>query len=174
MTTRRPRARRSPGRSQRRKVSWENLAFNLSIAGGVAVAVDLTPEPMQTVHLGVGTATVRRSLLHFDLSNNLASTSSITQFVSFGIAVVSEDALAALALPDPESDFNQDWLYWTRRAVKHSSAGAGAEQTSWDSDIRSMRRLRGGYRLVGIAETPMNALTIDLHISARFLWSQEP
>ena len=174
MVTRRsaPR-RRSPRRSgPARKVSWENLAVNHS-HGVMASTVftDLTPEPMQTVHLGVGTATIRRLLGHLTFS--AAGADADASFISIGVAVVSQDALAAGALPDPEGDFNQDWYYWTRRSLRIVATG-GPAQVDWDLDIRSMRRLRGGYALVMISETPTNNVVTDLEISLRTLWSQEP
>ena len=164
------RGRRQSG--PRRKVSWENLAVNHS--HGVMASVvftDLTPEPMQTVHLGVGTATIRRMLGHLTLSVQAADAAA--SFMSVGVAVVSQDALAAGALPDPEGDFNQDWYYWTRRSILVPALG-GLFQLDWDFDIRSMRRLRGGYALVFISESPLNPQITDLEVSMRTLWSQEP
>ena len=90
-----------------------------------------------------------------------------------GIAVVSEDALAATAVPDPASDFNQDWYYWTGRSIK-VRAPEGPQVVTWDADIRSMRRLRGGYRLVMVSETGANEDSLEIHTTMRLLWTQEP
>ncbi len=93
--------------------------------------------------------------------------------MSLGIVVVTEDGFLGGSVPDPESDFNQDWYYWTRRSLQHSSVGDGNAMVEWDFDIRSMRRLRGGYRLIGIVETPTQAVATVQMISLRALWSQE-
>ena len=171
MTTRRvqPIQRR---RVQRRKVSWENLAFRIAnTAAADITTMDLTPEPMQTTHVGVGTATVRRAILHFDfIIPNLGSTEFT---MSFGIVVVTADGFLGGSVPDPETDFNQDWYYWTRRSFQFETVGSPA-QASWDADIRSMRKLRGGYRLIGIVETPVNPDISITMLSMRLLWSQEP
>jgi len=90
-----------------------------------------------------------------------------------GIGVVTQDALAAGAVPDPASDFHQDWLYWTRRAFKLPTLG-GPSITTWDIDIRSARRLRGGYALVMVTETLAQNTTSQLQVAMRTLWSQEP
>ena len=174
MTTRgRTRLRRGSRRAQR-PVSWENLAFLATHTAAASTTVaDLTPEPMQTSHSGVGTATIKRLILHFELTMNGAAISPQLQFLSIGIVVVTRDAIAGLVLPDPESDFNQDWLYWTRRAIKVQATNGGDQLYIWDADIRSMRRLRGGYGLVMISENPVNNQGVLLASSMRCLWSQQ-
>jgi len=92
--------------------------------------------------------------------------------VSVGIAVVTRDAFAAGALPDPESDFHQDWLYWTRRMVDVPSTGC-PQWLEWEADIRSGRRLRGGYALAMITENPANGSATQLEANMRLLWTQE-
>ncbi len=174
MTLRRRPTGRRP-RAARRKTSWENLAFNIiSVAATQTLSVqNLTPEPMQTTHVGVGTATLRRMLLHVDYSFQLGATDDTMQFFSIGIAVVSRDAIVAGAVPDPESDFNQDWYYWTRRGVKVQSITAPG-MFMFDVDIRSARRLRGGYALYMGVEFPVgNADPLRVHLSMRNLWTQE-
>ncbi len=86
-----------------------------------------------------------------------------------GIAVVTNDGFAAGALPDPESDFDQDWYYWTRRSLMDREGS----QLNWEIDLHSMRRLRGGYKLVFISQTPTNENITELHANFRNLWSQE-
>ncbi len=175
MTTRRfTRAPRRRGNAAPRKpVSWENLAFTAAHSAAASVVVaDLTPEPMQTVHAGVGLATVRRALLHFDFMHNGVDVSVSEQEIFIGIAVVTEDALAAGSLPDPASDFNHDWYYWTFRTHKWTTAASQPPQISWDADIRSMRRLRGGYRLVMISENDMQDNATILRTGMRLLWNQ--
>jgi len=107
-------------------------------------------------------------LLHFDLSQQ-SPINNAQQFVSIGIAVITADAFAAGATPDPEGDFDQDWFYWTRRAAFFEQNGS-QQLWPWDVDIRSMRVLRGGYKLVMITENPTNGSVLNLHTSMRLLW----
>ncbi len=174
MTTRRRSSPIQRRRVPRRKVSWENLAFRIaSTAAADITTFDLTPEPMQTTHVGVGTATIRRLIGHCSHHSANGATANAEQTMSLGIVVVTEDGFLGGSVPDPESDFNQDWYYWTRRSLQHSSVGDGNAMVEWDFDIRSMRRLRGGYRLIGIVETPTQAVATVQMISLRALWSQE-
>ena len=93
--------------------------------------------------------------------------------LGIGVGVVSLDALVAGAVPDPLSDFNQDWYYWTSRFLKHVTANQGPPAQQWEIDIRSRRRLRGGYALMLAAETPIGGVDQELHIGMRNLWTQE-
>ncbi len=177
MTTR----RRAPQRRgftprQRTKVSWENLFF--AIAHPVAATLslsDLTPEPMQTVHVGVGTATLRRMIGHATWAVEDPTLTEGIDDIAVGIGVVSQDGFAAGAVPDPLTDFNQDWLYWTIRTCNvPTTDGGGLLQVDWDWDIRSMRRLRGGYALAMMTESGGDNNIHTLNITLRMLWSQEP
>ena len=72
------------------------------------------------------------------------------------------------------SDFNQDWYYWTSRAMHRiTNAGNATEQqgVSWDADIRSGRRLRSGNVLLfSAAASSLNEDNLDLLITMRLLW----
>ena len=171
MVTRR-RSPRSPAprrSAPRPKTQWESLAFSnaLSAAANI-VANDLTPEPIQTITGDVGTAVLRRSIMHFDINSTINESSVL--FVSFGIYVAGHEGFDQLAVNDPEGDFFQGWLYWTRRSINPSTTGS-SRKVSWDADIRSMRRLRGGYKLVAVTSHPVQAISLSLDWSARFLWS---
>ena len=124
---------------------------------------------MQTVHAGVGLATLQRMILHVDTTYLDANVDLGQSFYSIGIAVVAQDNLAQL--PDPEADFNQDWYYWTRRMHKQNTLD-NPPMISFDADIRSKRRLRGGYALKMMVENPVNPDPLVVHISMRLLWTQ--
>ena len=109
--------------------------------------------------------------MHFDFWKRESEANVDAEQVFIGICVVTEDALAAFALPDPGSDFNQDWYYW---AARNTRATENDSLVSWDADIRSARRLRGGYRLVMIVEAPAsNVNDIAISPSMRNLWVQQ-
>ncbi len=173
MTTKRS-FRRSPRRSTgpRRKTSWEQFIFSdlALLASGAILVADLTPEPVRTggtSHRG-GIATIVRALLHFDLSAEATSTE--VQGASVGIAVYSHEAATGPTVMDPNSDPTQDWYYWTSRVVRTQSGG-DLSVTSWDVDIRSSRKLRGGYDfLMTMAGRSTNEVTLQLQMSMRLLW----
>jgi len=147
---------------------WENLAIDFALTPTLnIVTADLTPEPIQSVTNDVGTAVLKRSILHFDLTAAVQDTD--VQFVSFGIYVAGHEGFDQNAVSDPEGDFFQGWLYWTRRAL--NPVGLVTPMVSWDADIRSMRRLRGGYKLVAVASHPVQDIALVLRMSARFLWT---
>ena len=127
---------------------------------------------MQTTHGGVGTATIKRMIANFSWSLSVNLVENEVAHLAVGIAVVSLDALVAGAVPDPLSDFNQDWYYWTGRFFKHTATQQNP-QLDWGTDIRSQRRLRGGYALMMAVETPAFAVAQEMHIGMRNLWTQE-
>jgi len=164
----RSRVRRNPGRF-REPTRWENLAFQfVHPAAATIVFADLTPEPIQTITT-TGTATIKRLLMHFKLTTLLVSPSAIRQDIFVGVGVVTKDAVAAGALPDPLSDFEQSWYYWTGRQI--TTVVGSTQEVAWDVDIRSMRKLRSGYRLVLVTQSAAEENAMELFASIRTLWS---
>ncbi len=122
----------------------------------------ITPEPVQLN--AAGTATLLRSIIHFTYT---PITVGIFD-VAIGMAVVTLDAITGLVLPDPLTDFQQSWYYWTERFMQ--SAAGTINQVDWDVDLRTARRLRGGYGMVIISETPLLGASSTLNITMRNLW----
>ena len=129
---------------------------------------------MQTVHVGVGTATLQRLIGNFEYQLSGVSVSTSEQEIFVGIGVVTRSARLAGIVPTPASNFNQDWLYWTRRILKLQNVAGGPQFFSWDFEIRSRRRLRGGYDLILVVENIAQEVTTILTSSMRLLWSQDP
>ncbi len=151
----------------RSKTSWEQQSIVATHTAAASVTIaDFTPAATDEAVLE---GTLLRGILHFDLTATLFSAPE--QFVSIGLAVVTFDAFAAGALPDPESDFNFDWYYWTRRLIKRETSTAGNnELVSWDVDLKTGPRLKSEMRLVLISQNPAQELVLTLHTSARLLW----
>ena len=148
MTTRRQ-SRGRFRRSARTPTRWETLNFAMVHAAGASIVfADITVEPV--LDNEAGTATIRRVIAHV----NYAPVGLGTHEFAIGIAVVTMDAMAAGALPDPLGDFQQGWYYWTQRPML-VDAEAGLRTLDFDFDVRTMRKLRGGYRLALITETPI-------------------
>ncbi len=126
----------------------------------------ISPEPLATQN--IGTAVIHRMIGHVDQLSIGADTTALQQ-AFYGVAVVNRDAAAAaVALPDPASDFQQSWYYWTARGMPGDT---GNRTQSWDFDIRTKRRLRSGYDLIFVVENLSNELPIAVQISFRNLWT---
>ncbi len=155
-------------RTARRQTTWENLIIQHPHGTlGEQIITDITPEPMRTDL--VGRATIVRCILKLILQKDTGSTSATLQQIGLGISVVTNDAFAALAVPDAMSDFGQDWYYWTvLQGVFAASAGPQPEVLA---DIRTARLLRSGYKLVLNSQSlSLNDLDTNLSIVGRLLW----
>jgi len=173
MTTSR-RFRRSPRRSgTRRRTNWQQVIFDdvTLLSTGAIVGFDLTPEPIKSepAHRQ-GTATLVRMIADFALSAQTVA--DTPQIANFGIAVVDHEAQVGPSFMDPASDAGQDWYYWTNKAVRQSSSDSQA-LWHWSIDIRSKRRLRGGYDLLMVAAAhSTNTVNLQVNIGFRNLWMQ--
>ncbi len=161
---------RSPARGgPRRQTTWENLCIEFAHGTiGETVIFDLTPEPMATAL--VGTATLIRSIMNLWYNIDGAGSNNTTQQVALGITVMTNDAFAAGAVPDPlTGDFQQAWYYWTCLQLTH--AAAAAPVTEREVDIRTARKPRGGFKLVAITESiSTNDIDTVLFLGMRNLW----
>ncbi len=174
MTMRR-RGRSSFGRrtGPKRKTSWQQSIFFVELpATGAIVAADLTPEPIRTggdSHRG-GTATLMRGIIHFDLGS--VSPNTTLEVASVGIYVASHEAILQTAFSDPNSDPQQDWYYWTSRALGMLSASDDTQGISWDVDLKTKRRLRAGYDLLMVlAAASSNTIALKALVTLRLLWA---
>jgi len=165
----RQRIRRGRSRSPTSAVSWRQFAVTLALAAGAnQVVSDLTPPPMRADL--TGTATIVRSLMSFN--HMLGSVNAVPSRVGVGITIMTNDAFFALAPPDPAGDESQGWYYWTEREQLHELVGDNGSNLAWEADVRSSRRLRGGFKLVLVVETIAGAHidASELHISMRNVW----
>ena len=170
MTTTR-RGRRGRRGSARVKTTWENSALTFPLlTAGVVVFADITPHPLQAHDTTEehGTATVLRSIISVDVAQlapqvNTPQNYALAMYVGTAANVVGANILQPLA------NENQDWYYWTAR----STFREGEErQQSFEADIRSRRRLRGGYHLVMVGQPDSaNASNITLTVGLRQLWA---
>ena len=164
---------RSRGRSRggiRPKYTWHSTMFTHSLAASAGrLFTDISID-----NLAVGavqTATCRRMIGECRLT---ATDTALEGEIAVGVAVVTRDAVVSGALPDPLDDNDQDWYYWNGNLVTLTTglvAGAGSTNPVWTFDIRSARRLRGGYRLAWISENGENPEALTLHVGMRTLWT---
>ncbi len=93
-------------------------------------------------------------LFMFDENHMVNDTITFT----IGIGVISTDAVAANALPDPSSEANYPWLWWTSFDLIAISTFATEPLGSTvfrvpPLDSRSMRKVKPGQSLITIFET---------------------
>jgi len=166
--------RRSPRRSTPRvKTTWQQLVFNNTVllSSGAVIGFDLTPQPMRSEDHHAGqAATLLRMIATFNLSSG--SDVDTPQSASFGISLYSHEALTGPSLNDPNSDPEQDWYYWASRTVERDSNNI-IKSVSWDADIRSKRRVRGGQALIMVgAARSTNTVNLTVNVAMRLLWTR--
>ena len=166
MITRR-RSRRSSGQP-RAKTTWDQKLLNFSLipAGGQHVA-DISHELIIFADEPAGTC--KRLVGNINLYADSIVGAEEANF-ALGIAVVTEDALTAFAVPDSQFDLDQDWYYWYAWRGLVGNTGGGPQLTV-NFDIHSVRRLRGGYRLMLTIQHTITEVQNRLTWNARTLWS---
>lgn len=173
MTTRRRSPRRRGG-SVRQRVTWQNdpLSFTLG-STGTPVFFDLTPEPLKGGDPRHGTAVCMRLIMSAEL-NSISAVTDVPQAMGLGIYVLTQEAIqqtSVLGPLDANSDI-QDWYYWTARSTFRESSTI-ADHTTWEVDLKSKRRLRGGYGMVIVAAADTsNTVSLLLNVGIRTLWAK--
>jgi len=174
MTTHRRSTRgRSSGRTRRVPTTWEQIQtpINFPIVA-VSSSFDIT---QQTIRLQENTGgTIIRTIGEFAFFPDTGTALGDEAIVSLGICVVTKDALAAGALPDPSTDLEHDWYYWVSTRFAPVAGGGEDSTFRFKWDIRSSRRLREGYRLVLLAEKEVSEGTFAGLLSMRNLWQLRP
>ena len=95
--------------------------------------------------------------------------------IAAGICVMTKDSFTSGVSPSPlNGDEEQDWYWWNSAMHSLGPAGTDGGLITWPIEIKSKRRLRGGYRLVFIASKGLTELGLDVHLSMRVLWSLNP
>ncbi len=118
----------------------------------------------------IGTASILRSIFEMSLALPGAVVGVAPQHNSMGITIMTNDAFFAVASPDPEGDFQQSWYYWNRWQTTFPTV-AQVQRAMPMVDLRSSRRLRSGFKLVMVNETPAtNTVAFEVHIAMRNLW----
>jgi len=175
MTMRRRSPRRRSG-SGRQRVTWQNDALRFTLGStGTPVFFDITPEPMKGGDPRHGTATCKRIILSANL-NQIALVDNVPQSMALGIYVLTQEAITATTILGPldVGQDIQDWYYWTARTTfRDAGTGDGNAQVNWEVDIKTQRRLRGGYGMVVVAAADTdNTVSMLLTLGIRSLWAK--
>ena len=154
------------GGSARVKTTWNNLAFTFGLSTlGVVVFAEITPVNLNN------TGTLLRSIISFS-ADQLDPVLTVPQEYAIGIAVQTRQAIDNLEILEPLANMDQDWYYWTGRTLFREGAAESVTGDRWEVDLRSKRRLRGGYGLVITMEPAIaNLVDIDVTVGLRQLWA---
>ena len=132
----------------RRRRAWADTIFNLTVAS----AGSITPLDLLFDLPEMTTKTVTRLIIGYDLFPEPQGSNEVgIQRVHAGIGVVSSEAFALAAVPDPGTSIDFPTLGWAWRDV-HSIAinedsTFGGQQFVYprvDADIRAMRKVDKG------------------------------
>jgi len=153
-------------RGRREKTSWENINFEIAIAAGAGVqVVDLSPQFIAANGYQQPFKIVRSI---FDMDFNQVNSSVEPQTLAVGMLVVSHEALTGDGVPSPLTDFQQDFYYWTT-LYSYNGSVVRANPTV-HVDLRTSRRMRGGYGLLMKFENPTQEEATVLQMSMRNLF----
>ena len=165
MTTKSRRSSR-PTRRRREKTTWENVNFEaLFSAVASSIVVDLTPQFLASNGYQQPCKIVRSII---DIDYNTLNSNLNPQTMAMGIWVVEHEALTGDGTASPLTDFQQDFYYWTTLYI--NDASVVRESATIHVDIRSSRRIRGGYGLLLKGENPLQEEATVLQVSMRNLW----
>ena len=160
MTTRRA-GRTSSRRSPKKRTNWEFVNPTGTLAAAGETPVDLTADALIG---GDQTGKVLRMVGEVNLHNpGVAGTYGF----ALGVTIMTADGFVATAVPDPLTDANQGWYYWVATTTRLTP------ELSWmrTFDIRTQRVIRGGFRLIMIAQaSAANPSTMIFSFTARLLW----
>ncbi len=142
-------ARQFNARPQRMAKHWDTPG---------AITVDFTANATQASSglLEDEAWTVIRMIGEYVITPTSAPAAGDQAVIAIGIAVVSADAGAAGAVPDPVSEPSYPWLYWADHRFHFSTTSAdpnsAASSLRHRFDVRSMRKIKPREELIVVAE----------------------
>ncbi len=171
MTTRR-RSRPRRGTSPRTKTTWDQAALGFQLGtAGVVVSANLTPAPLSFSEDFHGTATLMRLIMSVEATQetvvaNVPQTFAMATYVGQLAAFIVPTVLA------PLGNSQNDWHYWTHRSTFADNTDGSADRTTWEVDLRTKRRLRGGFGYFMVVEPAVaNTALMDVIVGIRLLWA---
>jgi len=150
----------------RRETLWVDTLFDETIASGGKA--EQTLMPIGIPDLRYSGVTLLRTILCHDYSYAVHDSGEGTQILDVGIAVSSQEAFNAAALPDPEvrSDHPQrGWVYRCRhRLIGYAADQAAADVRSVYRDLRGKRKLYNGQLYVSFTNTAGTGVASSLSV----------
>ena len=173
-------ANRNFARVMRRKTQW----YGFGDAAGNAVVPDLTIAASGVVAImsegfianaGTGLSdeegTITR-MIGTLFVQVLVDTVSVDAGYAIGCVIARDEAIAAgvASLPDPESEPDAEWLYWTSGRLINPDTldkASNISHTKIDFDVRGQRVARKGSRPVWLVAGRTN--TVEASVAGRYL-----
>ena len=138
----------------------------LTAAAGSSVA-DISMQRQQVEGYQQPTKIIR-SLINFELSQGQIDAN--TMEMGIGIWVVQHEGLTGDGSADVINDFQQDFYYWTTLFSTFVNINTPTSKQYPLVDIRTSRRIRGGYGLLFKAQNLVQGSSLQLNVSMRNLW----
>jgi len=160
----RRRGRSRFGGSARRRLEWDTVVVPpQTLASGLKAVTDMTANFHVAQRKGL---TVLRMIGHLSLQPNVA-----TQIVEVqaGISIFSAEQVAAGATPEPRTDTDISWMWWTGRPIERASAG-----DFWSHilvDVRSKRNFRNADDELTMLIENNGGFTLELAFNIRVLYA---
>ena len=130
------------GTRVRRQTAWNDELFNVTLGAGLGDEFLIFQDSADSEKRG---CTMGRTIIGFDILPADPGVGSGSQRVSLGIALASDDAFAAGALADPETQSDYPvggWLWRWSGVVRDETLGVGPMvYPRLDLDLRAMRKL---------------------------------
>ena len=156
---------------------WVDTIFGLNVASDGQSSVELDETAFTVQERRSVRWTLIRTILRLDIAATVRDSGEGDQLVTLGIGVVSQEAFAALTLPEPGTGLDfpiKGWVYRARyRVYAVAVDDQNVDVVRIDLDLRA-RRLMANGRLVLIADNTPNqgtatAVTISGIVRSLFL-----
>jgi len=142
MTTRRGRSSRRVSRAPKRRGFWVDNVITESLSDNSTGTEDLLETPSQFDKFGL---TLVHTIVQLSIMPTTLFGAVGVNALDMGIAVIEQDAFAALALPDfnfPDDQPGRGWIYKERFIVQdHTTAGAVPTIQRVERRLKSKRKI---------------------------------
>jgi len=154
---------------------WIDTDVNLLAASG-AQASDSLMTGVSATQTRFDQMTLLRTIVGIDIAYTVHDSGEGSQIVSIGTGIMSQEAFAASAFSDPETDTDFPTRGWVWRA-RYRIFGFAADQPAVftrrvDLDLRSQRKLENGESFVIMTNTANEGVASSVRITGliRQLW----
>jgi len=159
------RSNRSGSRgSARRRMEWDTIVVPpTTLASGLKAITDLTANFHSAERKGM---TVLRMIGAVSLMPQVAT--QIVE-VTTGINIFSAEAVAAGATPEPRSDTDISWMWWTGGPIERASSGDF--WTRWPIDTKGKRKFPNADDELTLIIENNGGFTLELAANLRVLYA---
>ena len=163
--TRNTRGRRGPARRKRAAEWFDTNFLDLQLASNTNTGTSLTVNIEDDEKKGL---TIVRLIINLSYRT---TTVGVGQRIAVGVCLLNDDAVAAAAIPDPETDDEKaGWMFRDGLHVINNAAADGASMGHIKVDIRSARKFPDeDFDMFIIQETGPAATNVQVNGIIRLL-----